>query len=154
MSVVITRLWTERNRIVYLLTTGGSPLGGTSSIPATGGVTPDLVTDGAINTDGGAVAAALRRVVRAGLDGLGVVAAAGFTQAISRLLFLSGGGATLGNGFTTPTAQLRLVPSTGTVADWKLDANVTAGVPQIDITAAAVAATAYLYVELDHSLAK
>jgi hypothetical protein len=91
MSVTIARVWTERNYLVYLLTTSGSPLGGTSSLAAAGAATPDLVTDAAINTDGGAASAALRRVVRAGLDGLGTVAAAAWTPAQAKNLYQGDG---------------------------------------------------------------
>lgn len=152
MAVTIARVWTERNRIVYLCTADST--GGSANITSTGGATPDLVTDGAINTDGGAVSAALRRVCRAGLDGLGSVAAAGFDQAKSRNLFLGNGTSSIGNGKTTPTAQLRLVPNSGAGGDWRVDANVSAGVPIITVTAAGAVSVAYLYVELNHTLAK
>lgn len=155
MALTITRVWTEPNYIAYLVTTSGSPLGGEGTIPAAGGVTPDLVTDGAINTDGGANSSALRRVVRAGLDGIGTVAAGALTQADARNLLLGDGSTSIGNGKTTPRALVTVVPRTGTVADWKVDADVDgSGRPEINIDAAAVAATAYLYVKLDHTLAK
>lgn len=152
MTVDITWVWTDKNQIVYLLATSGSPLGGTASILSAGGVTPDLVTDGANNTKGEANGTALRKVVRSGLDGQGLVAAGAWTQAQARaLLMLVEPGASIG-GILLQRAKLRVIRRSGT-AEWTIDCNVTAGNPRIDVGATAAAGEAVLYVELNHSLA-
>lgn len=154
MALTMTRVWTDKNQIVYLLSSDGSPAGATGNIPAAGGATPDLVTDGANGASGEANGTALRRVVRAGLDGLGLIAAGAFVQANARaLLQLDDAAAALG-GILTPRAKLRLIKRTGLTADWLIDANVDgSGRPRIDVEVGTAAGTAYLYVELNHSLA-
>jgi hypothetical protein len=154
MSVSVARVWTDKNQIVYLLTAEGSPVGGTTNIPAAAGVTPDLVTDGANIASGEANGTALRRVVRAGLDGTGLIAAGAFTQALARSLLMLDDATALLGGILCPRAKLRIVKRTGLTTEWLIDANVDGSSrPRIDIEASAVAGTAYLYVELNHSLA-
>jgi hypothetical protein len=154
MTIAVSRVWTDKNQIVYLLDSDGSPASSTASITASGAVTPDLVTDGANTASGEAIGPAMRRVVRAGLDGLGLIAAGGFTQALARsLLTLDDAAAALG-GVLAPRARTSLIKRTGATANWLIDANVDGSSrPQIDIAVATAAGTAYLYVQLNHSLA-
>jgi len=157
MSVTIGRVWVDKNKIVYLCTSEGSPLGGTGTIPATGAVTPDLVTDAAYNGYGEAGSAALRRCVGSGLSGgNGIIAAGAFTQAFARALLMCDAGAlnasTIG-GINTARARLNLVPRSGTAA-WLVDVDIDgANIPEINVTASVAAGTCYLHVTLDHSLA-
>lgn len=152
MTVDVTWVWTDKNQIVYALATSGSPLGGTASLLSAGGVTPDLVTDGANPAKGEANGTQLRKLVRSGLDGQGLVAAGAWTQAQARaLLQLNEPGATIG-GILMARGKLSVIRLSGT-AQWTIDSNVTAGRPSIDIGATAAAGTALLYVQLAHSLA-
>lgn len=153
MAITCTHVWTDKNQLVYLLNSDGSPASASGNIPAAGGATPDLVTDAANNTFGGAASVALTKVVRAGLDGLGTVAAGAWVQADARALLMLDGSTGIG-GVLTPRTKLRLMKRTGVTADWIIDANVDgSGRPRIDYAVATAAGTAYLYVELNHSLA-
>lgn len=154
MALTATLCWVDKNTIVYRLVNVAT-LGTTVTITSSGAATPDLVTDAASTAYGAAAGAALRRVVRAGLDGIGAVAAAGLTQADARALYLGDGTLTGSNGVTTPTARIRTeMRTTAGDAQLQVDCNVSSGVPTVVVTAAAVAFTAYLYVELAHSLTR
>ncbi|HEX7095169.1 MAG TPA: hypothetical protein VF183_04765 [Acidimicrobiales bacterium] len=147
-----TLVWVDGNSLVYRIDNVAT-LGTSVTITSTGAATPDLVTDAA-NTSFGQAATALRKIVRAGLDGLGTIAAAGFTQATARALYLGDASTTIG-GVNTPRARIRTQMRTVAAdAQLQVDCNVAAGVPTIVVTAAAVAFNAYLYVELDHSISK
>lgn len=155
MTTTPSLVWVDKNQIVYLLTNGGSPLGGEGTIPSAGGVTPDLATDVANNVFGEAGGKALRAACRAGLDGLGTVAAGAWTQALARALLMLNAGASAVNSFGGILAarlQCNVVPSTGTAA-WVCDVDVDgSGRPEINVTSTAAAGTALLYVKLAHSL--
>lgn len=157
MTTTPSLVWVDRNKLVYLLTNGGSPLGGEGTIPSAGGATPDLATDVANSVFGEAGGRALRTACRAGLDGLGNVAAGGFTQATARALLMLNAGAANANTFGGVLAarlQCSVVPSTGTAA-WVVDVDVDgSGRPEINVTSTAAAGTAYLHVDLVHSLTK
>lgn len=156
MSVTPVRVWVDKNKIVYELTSEGSPLGGVGTIPSAGGATPDLATDATYNGFGEAGSAALRRACRSGLDGgNGTPLAGAWTQAQARALLMSNAGALAANsigGINTARLQCRLVPVSGT-ATWLVDADVDgAGIPEINITASVAAGVAQLHVELQHSI--
>lgn len=153
MALAATIVYVDPNKYLYLIANSGSPLGTTVDITMTGAATPDLVTDGANNTfSGNGVGPRLKQVARAGLDGLGAQPAAGWTQAEARDLLFSDG-STLAGGPLMPRANCFLTPKVGTVLDAKVEAQVSAGVPLLRITAAAVAGECYLTVQLKHSTA-
>lgn len=153
MPLTATIVYVDPNEYIYLIANSGSPLGTTVDITMTGAATPDLVTDGANNAfTGNGIGTRLKRVARAGLDGLGSQPAAGWTQAESRDLLFSDG-STLAGGPLMPRAKCFLAPKTGVVADMKVEAQVAAGVPLLRVTAAAIDGEAYLHVQLKHSLA-
>lgn len=153
MALTATPVYVDANEIIYLLENSGSPLGTTVDITMTGAASPDLVTDGADNSfSGQGIGPRLKQVARAGLDGLGTQAAAGWNQAEARDLLFSDG-STLAGGPLMPRAKCFLTAKAGTVLDAKVEAEVSAGVPLLRITAAAVAGSAYLHVQLKHSTA-
>lgn len=148
MALTATLVNVTPNELVYLISNEGDEPGTSLVIPAAGGATPDLVTDCVTATWGRAASARLRQVCRAGLDGLGTVAAGAWTQALARDL-LSDNGATQAGSALMPRAELALLP----LATGPLLAEATANVdgsgrPEIDITAAAVSGTAILRVRL------
>lgn len=145
------------NKLTYLIT-NATTLGTSATITASGAATPDLATDcvnaaaGAV-TGGRAACARLRKVCRAGLDGLGAQAAGGFTAAeAADLLF--GNSATPAGSALMPRALVKLVPLTGVAGGPLVEATANvdgSGRPQIDLTAVAVAGTCLLIVELQSS---
>lgn len=139
------------NELVYLVTNAAT-LGTSATITASGAATPDLATDCVTNTWGRAACSRLRQVCRAGLDGLGAQAAAGWTQAEAQDL-LQGNGATQAGSPLMPRAELDLVPLTGVAGGALVEAtaNVSGGVPTIDLTAVATAGTCILRVRLRSS---
>lgn len=152
MAATATLVNVTANRLVYLITNAVT-LATSLTITASGAATPDLATDCATNTWGRAACARLRKVCRAGLDGLGAQAAGGWTQAEARDL-LTGNGATQAGSALMPRAICRLVPVTGVAGGplAEVDANVDgSGRPQLDLTFVAVAGTALLFVELQAS---
>jgi len=155
MAITIARHWVDKNKIVYLCTSGGSPLGGTGTIPSAGGATPDLATDAAYNGFGEAGGAAMRRACRSGLDGNGTVAAGAWTQALARALLLLDAGALNANtmgGILAARLQCHIVPRDVT-ATWVVDVDVDgAGIPEINVTSSVDEGVAYLHVSLVHSL--
>ncbi len=146
------------NKLTYLITNAAT-LGTSATIPAAGGATPDLATDcvnaaaGGGVTGGRAACARLRKVCRAGLDGLGAQAAGGWTAAeAADLLF--GNSATPAGTALMPRAQVTLVPLTGVAGGPLVEATANvdgSGRPQIDLTAVAAAGTCLLIVELQSS---
>ena len=151
MTMTLTHVWTDKNKLVYLCTNDGSPLGGTGTLPMDGGVTPDAVTDGANAGFGEANGAALAKALRSGLDGNGSVAAGTWIQAQARALLLLDGATGIG-GINTPRLQCDILGATG-AAVWRVDADVDgAGIPEVNVTSSAVAGTAYLHISLVHSL--
>ena len=146
------------NKLTYLVT-NVTTLGTSLTIPAAGGATPDLATDcvnhayGGGVTGGRAAAPRLRKVCRAGLDGLGGVAAGAWTAAkAADLLF--GNAATPAGTALMPRAKVVITPLTGVAGGPLIEATANvdgSGRPQIDITAAGVAGTALLEVELQSS---
>lgn len=149
MAVTAVLVNVTPNELVYLLTNAAT-LGTSLTIPAAGGATPDLATDCVTNTWGQAASPRLRKVCRAGLDGLGSQPAGGWIAAeAADLLF--GNGATQAGSALMPRAEVDLVPLTGVAggALFEATANVDgSGNPQIDITAVAVAGTGLLRVRL------
>lgn len=139
------------NELVYLITNAAT-LGTSATITASGAATPDLATDCVTNTWGRAACTRLRQVCRAGLDGLGDQAAAGWTQAEASDL-LMGNGATTAGSPLMPRAELDLQPVSGVAGGALVEAtaNQSAGVPTIDLTAVAVAGTCILRVRLRSS---
>lgn len=148
MAATATLVNVTPNEIVYLIN-NAAVLDTTFTITATGAATPDLVTDCVSTTWGRAACARLRQVCRAGLDGLGLQAAAGFNQAEARDLLL-GNGATTAGGALMPRAEIDIQPVGGAAGGplVEADANVAAGVPTIVLTMAAVAGDALLRIRL------
>jgi hypothetical protein len=149
MAMTATLVNVTPNELVYLITNAAT-LGTSLTIPAAGGVTPDLATDCVTNTWGRAASSKLRQVCRAGLDGLGAQAAGGWNQAEARDL-LSGDGATQAGSPLMPRAELDLQPVNGVAGGPLCEAepNVDgAGIPTIVITGAAVAGDCLLRVRL------
>ena len=140
------------NRFAYVVTNAAT-LGTSLSIPAAGGATPDLATDCVVNTWGKAACSKLRKVCRAGLDGLGAQAAGGWTAAeAADLLF--GNSTTQAGSALMPRARVVITPLTGVAGGPLLEATANvdgSGRPQIDLTAVAVAGTALLSIELASS---
>lgn len=148
MALTATLVNVTPNELVYLIANAAT-LGTSLTITASGAATPDLATDCVNNTWGQAACSRLRQVCRAGLDGLGAQPAAGWTQAEAQDL-LQGNGATQAGSPLMPRAELDIVPLTGVAGGALIEAtaNVSGGVPTIDITAVAVAGTALLRVRL------
>lgn len=147
------------NELVYLITNTGSggefPVFETSmTISASDAGSPDLATDCVDSSWGSAACSRLRAVCRAGLDGLGNVAAGAWTQVQARDLLL-GNGLTQVGGPLMPRAELQLhmtaqVAGIGAgallpEADVDVDAD---GIPEINITTAGVGGQAILRVRL------
>lgn len=151
MALTATLVNVTANELVYLINNAAT-LGTTLTITASGAATPDLATDCVTNTWGRAACSALRQVCRAGLDGLGAQAAAGWTQAEARDL-LSGNGATQAGSPLMPRAEIDLQPVSGVAGGALIEAepNVSAGVPTIVITAATNAGDCLMRIRLRSS---
>lgn len=145
------------NEIVYLITNevggeSGGALGTAITITAADAVSlnsRDLVVDCVNSTFGRATCSRFRQACRAGLDGLGSVAAEAWTQAQARDLF-SGNGATQAGGPLMPRLEIDLQPATGVAGGpvAEADINVDGGLPIINITTAAVAGTCIMRIRL------
>lgn len=159
MGLAGTLINVTPNEIVYRLanTSGeGDPFGTSFIITANGSSGPlvrDLVDDCVNSTWGRAASGRLRRVCRAGLDGLGTVAPGAWTQALARDLLLGDGTIQAGN-LIMPRAELDLTPESGSPP--ALFPMVTVGVsgdgtPRIEIATAAAGGSAILRVRLRSS---
>lgn len=152
MALTATLVNVTPNEVVYLIDNAATA--GTSlTIPAAGGATPDLATDCVANTWGRAACARLRKVCRAGLDGLGAQAAGGWSQAEARDLLL-GNGATQAGSALMPRAEISILPLSGVAGGPLAEADVDvdgSGRPEINITAAAVVGQAIMIVRLRSS---
>jgi hypothetical protein len=148
MALTATLVNVTPDELVYLIVNAAT-LGTTATITASGAATPDLATDCVNATWGRAACTKLRKVCRAGLDGLGAQAAAGWTQAEARDL-LAGNGATQAGSALMPRAEIDIQPTSGVAggALVEADVNVSAGVPIITLTAVAVAGEAIMRVRL------
>lgn len=151
MALTATLVNVTANELVYRITNAAT-LGTTLNITASGAATPDLATDCVTNTWGRVACSKLRQVCRAGLDGLGDQAAGGWTQAEARDL-LQGDGATTAGSPLMPRAELDLQGDSGAAGGPLAEVlvNVSAGVPILTITAAAVAGDSILRVRLRSS---
>lgn len=154
MGLAPTLVNVTPNEIVYLLqnTPDGEGVYGTSTIISSDGFTSqttrDLVVDCDDTTWGRAVCARLRQVCYAGLNGLGAVAAGGWTQALARDLLI-GNGTSQAGGPLMPRAELDLQPVAGAPLVAEADANVdVSGYPTIVVTSAAVSGSCILRVRL------
>ena len=134
--------------LLYLVTQDGQ--GGTTlTIPNDNGATPDLGTDSLNDTPIGDVADYAREHALV------------LTQAQARALLLgddalgaggvAGGGTGPGADFSAPRCHSFITPRTG-AAGWLVDANQTAGDPDLRIVGPAGASTAYLLVQAVHSI--
>lgn len=149
MALTATLVNVTANEIVYLINNAAT-LGTSLTIPATGGATPDLATDCVDDTWGRAACSKLRQVCRAGLDGLGAQAAGGWNQAETRDLLL-GNGATQAGSPLMPRAEVDLQPVNGAAGGPLAEVDVDVdgdGIPEINITAAAVAGDCILRIRL------
>lgn len=151
MALSATLVNVTPNELVYLIANVAT-LGTTATITASGAATPDLATDCVTSTWGRAACSRLRKVCRAGIDGLGAQAAAGFTQAEAKDL-LAGNGATTYGSPLGPRAEIMITPTVGVAGGALVEANVdvSAGVPIITLTSVATAGEALLYVKLRSS---
>lgn len=146
MSITVTLVESTPYRLRYLAVNSGSPLGGTANIPNDGGATPDLRTD--LSND---PAGPMRAIVRAGLDGIGTVAAGALTQAQARAIMNSDNTGSVGNDYV-PRAITRIYARSGT-ADWGVDINVDGGAdPIVSIISSAAAGEAYIDIHVRHSI--
>lgn len=131
------------NEIVFFVHNEGGEGGFGTSLQIT---TADLVAACVDDTWGRAASVRLRQVCRAGLDGLGNVAAGAWTQALARDLMLCDGTEQAGNPIM-PRAEVDLVWRGGATLNPRVDIGVDgAGLPQIDL--ATVAADGQFYVRL------
>jgi hypothetical protein len=149
MALTATLVNVTANELVYLIVNAAT-LGTTATIPATGGATPDLATDCVTNTWGRAACSKLRKVCRAGLDGLGAQAAGGWIQAEARDLLL-GNGATQAGSPLMPRAEIDLQPLSGVAGGALAEADVdvdAGGIPEINLTAVAVAGECIMRIRL------
>ncbi len=142
------------NELVYLVTAaeGAAPpnAGIITTTGAVGGVaSPDLAVDCVKNTWGRAACKRLRQVCRAGIDGLGLQAANGWSAA-EALDLLMGDGATQAGSQLMPRAEVDLQPVNGVAggALIEIEAGQAAGAPILTITAAAVAGQCILRIRL------
>ena len=133
-------------RLRYLITSS-TAAGLIVTIPNVAGVTPDLRTDLATAPSG-----PLREIIRAGVDGIGTVAAGALTLAQARDIMNSdGSGASVGNDLVS-RAVLTLTPRVNAVASWATDVSVLAFNPQIVVTiGVALVADCYLDIHMRHS---
>jgi hypothetical protein len=140
MAVTAALVFTGNNRLRYLLTQDGGA-GTTLSITSSGAATPDLLTD--------SIQGPIKKLAKTPSDGYGLLAAGALTQAQARALWLSNPQSTVEiAGSQLPTAVIKLNPRSGVGPTWRVDANVSGGVPTLDITAQAVAGTCYMDVEV------
>lgn len=145
MAVTAVLQRATSHQLVYLVTSDGA--GGSLLITSSGAATPDLATDTA------AVNGPMKRIARAGLDGIGLIPAAGFdSQAkASALLQNLDPTSVLGN-VTVPRATM--ICQGKTVDDaWLCTTGVSAGTPDVLIVHGAAAATAVLTIKTPHSTA-
>lgn len=141
MAVTAALVFAGHNMLRYLVTQDGAA-GTTLTITSDGSATPDLQTD--------SLAGPIKNLSKAATAGYGNIAAGALTQAQARALWLSdftssNPSAPSGKtGGQVPTAVCRWVDRTGATAAFLVDANVSAGVPILSITAQAGAGDAYL----------
>jgi hypothetical protein len=116
MAATAALVFAGSNRLRYLIT--GDAMGGAVTIPNDGGATPDLLTD--------CLPGPLRQIIRARLDGIGVIAAGALTQAQARALLLSDSvAANVGN--TKVPRAICMVTSRVALGGAFVDANVDGG---------------------------
>lgn len=142
MAITATLVEAKANRLRYLIDVDVTAGDQTVNITSSGAASPDLQTDSKYGP--------LKALSRAAQDGLGKLAAGALTQAESRAIWLADSADTV-LGVKVPRAHCRISASLGRAgtARWKVDANVAAGVPEIQVTAtqpgaAAAEGTAYL----------
>jgi len=141
MAVTAALVRASGNRLTYLLTQDGNA-GTTLNIGATGGATPDLLTDTAGRNG------QMRRLAKANTEGYGAIATP-MTQAKARAVLLSDyagaspSGSTPANSGAFPTARAALSPR-DVAAGWAIDANVAGSNMVLAITAPAAPQFCYL----------
>lgn len=133
------------HQLVYLVTSDVA--GGTVTIGSSGGATPDLATDVATTTG------PMKRIGRAGLDGIGLIAAGGFDAVAKSNALLQNLDPTsvLGNS-TVPRATMDCQGQT-VDDEWLVTTTVAGGNPQVSVTHGAAVATAVLTISTPHSTA-
>lgn len=136
MSITIALVAQFPNRLRYLCTNSGSPLGGSATLPNDAGATPDLQTDTPF-------AGPLFQIARARTLGIGTVAAGALNQGQARAILMEDNSVSVGNA-NVPRARSVITQRTGT-ATWGVDADVDGqGDPVLTIISTAAAGTAYL----------
>ncbi len=144
MGVTFVLVENTSYRLRYLATSDSE--GGTGTIPNDGGASPDLLTDLANDPSG-----PLRAIVRARLDGIGIVAAGALSQGQARAALNSDNSTNIGNDYV-PRAILRVIPRSG-VGTWSVDANVDGqGDPVVAVISSAAVGTAYVDIHARHSI--
>jgi hypothetical protein len=140
-----------QNRLRYLIlnrSSGGEfPVFGTTlTIPNDGGATPDLRTDA--DTVGGPI----KRIMNAGVTGIGLIAAGAMTQANARALLMEDRTSNIGNE-AVPRACTTIVHRAGDAVFYTIDANVDAqGDPILEFACEPVAGDYYLDIRVQHSI--
>lgn len=158
MALTIDHVWTDANSLIYRVT--AASMVATSSVDLNfAGTTAGSSSarnpayDVAQTAYGRAGGAALRKVCRAYLDGLGAITASGMTG--NQLLALVlGDGAAADLGVATPRARLRLQRRSGTVRMVATPKNLGASVSSILLleTTNIADGVYYAHIELAHSL--
>jgi hypothetical protein len=146
MAITFTLVESTPYRLRYLAV-NASPFGTTATIPNDGGATPDLRTDLANDPSG-----PLRAIVRAGVDGIGTVAAGALTQAQARAIMNSDNTGSVGNDLV-PRAITTVTPRGTTPVVFGVDINVDGQAdPVVIVTSSAATGEAYVDIHARHSI--
>lgn len=131
-------------KLVYFI--NSDVAGGSVTITSSGAATPDLATDVA------GINGPIKRLGRAGLDGLGLVPAGGFNlQSETDALFVNlDPGNVLGND-NIPRATM-FCQGMATDNDWIVRTSNAGGLPLILVTHPAAIASAWLVISVSHSI--
>lgn len=132
------------NEIVYFVQNEGGEGGFGTSAQIT---TSDLAQACVDNTWGRAACPKLRQVCRAGLDGLGTVAAGAWTIDLARDLFLCDGREPAG-GVLMPRAEVDIVHQSGAALVPRVDVGADAGEPLIALETEAADGSFYVKIRL------
>ncbi len=144
MTVTPALLFATKTQLAYSFTHDGAA-GSTATLTTTGAgaAGTDLRTD--------QVGGIMRTIAMANTNGLGNIAAGGFTQALARALYMEQDPTFALGQANCPRARLSIECQSG-ANDWTVDCNVSATNPTITMTkATATAAVAFLYIQANHT---